>query len=321
MGGGGFIFNCDSAIPLIWNQSASVQSTCPVNEVERKPYPRGLVTVNNQLALQPREWGPAGSGGSWTVQLNPTNLLDYIGLDDLPLVEGLIRRVQLGLRSRRLPPNIYWFAVQVPLEEWHFDDRNSNGGAVTLTGITVTHTYKSSSIGEPEHGRAFDFTRNQPADVYNLPAYEVTLKTFCGHEWQLKWQESVKYWLRAPGAVCTVAGLNTDGTVKPGFARDSCPSGQAVLGIAAFKWVDRTSSWEGLDLRTLNMGLPFPFAIQTMSQEFGRVNNQIYWSATPSPSIWVPIVEVQSVLRAEDCAEGGSCPQVDPRDPNQVVKP
>jgi hypothetical protein len=202
------------------------------------------------------------------------------------------------------------------LERWP-----SNGGPRTVLGITVTHTYNSASIGQPEFGRAFDFVRNEPSDLYNLPAYEVTLKTICGHEWQLKWQESAKYWKRDNGATCTVAGLNPDGTVKPGFARDSCPAGEAVAGQQAFKWVNRSSPWEGLDLRTLNLGFQFPYAIQGMSKEFGRVNNIVYWNRAPSPAMWIPVVEVQSVLRAEDCATGNGCPQVDPRDPNQVVKP
>ena len=317
LGASGFTLDCSGTNNvLIWNARESTVSSCPINEVEREPYPRALVTVPNTFSLLDNAWGPSGAGGSWTPAINADNIADFTELDGTPLLQGLLRDIKLGLRSRRLPLNQQWFGHLIDGPVWEFEDRSWNGGTTfTSNVITTTHTYQTASVGLTKKGRSFDQINKVPSNFYDLPAYYVRIFTLCGHEWRMTWQESVHYWKHDVNATCTTDGLNPDGSAKPGYAIDNCSSG-AVRGVDAYKWEDRDShsandnhGWYGIDLT--KYGYPLPFAKQYKSKSFGTVNNNVYWDATAEKWLYVPVVEVQSVLRNDECANGGTCPSAE----------
>lgn len=77
-----------------------------------------------------------------------------------------------------------------------------------------------------------------------------------------------------------------------------------------FYWQDYTIDWQPIDLATItDTLLSTSYAVQTQTLSGGQLQGQTYWDAPEA--IWVPVIEVQTVMR-DQCAATGVCPTPDP---------
>lgn len=255
--------------------SVPLTTTCPVNTVLRSPYPRAMVAVTTTFTLSDDLYSP-NEEGIWSDPVTPHKDVNY----SPSALGNQWRRLQIGLRSKRLYNQENWLGDTAPEPVWQFEDRSWNIPAhfpVAQTGPTTNYIYETSSAGLPEYGRAFDQDNSRPADAYDLPAYSIDISTSCGHEWALRWQELLS---------------NTG------------PSG------VTFYWEDKEIDWQPIDLATItDTLLSTSYAVQTQTLSGGQFQGQTYWDAPEA--IWVPVIEVQTVMRGQ-CVETGVCPTPDP---------
>jgi len=312
---GGIVIECKPNEYLeTWNVRAETNTSCPINTVLRSPYPRSLVNVSTQFVLQPTEYDVAE--GNVSDPQSPANLATFVDANGNPTASGvtvgLWKNLRLYMRSHRFNGGESWFGQAVPPPQWSFNDRSWNieDSPVAQEGAQASYVYHTSSAGlDTLYGRAFDPVNNVPADTYNLPAYGVTVRSFCGHEWKVTVTLAVKRW--QPTGTCYLTMVYPDGTTyePPGTSNEGCPAGYVSQGNWTYAWDDRTTDWAGIDLTQI--GRPTSYDMRTRTVSGGLYKGQEYWD-TPS-GVWVPVVEVQSVLR-DECVAAGSCepPKADP---------
>ena len=272
-----------------------VQAQVPPHLVVRRPWPRGLVTVDNGLTLlpDPRFSLPNGADGEWSERGLPRDL----SRDGTHA--GQIANYQMGLRWRRLTP------PEAPAPHWTFDERAWNVGQDRGRGVirndawgtSVSHAYEASSADVTDTGRygdPGDKPRNGPArgGEWNLPAYQVRVTIHWAIEWAQQWDQ----WER------TGSERRCCHTPAGGSEHDACHDDERYAGCAnhwegwsvetydVYGWVHHSDGWYVIDLR--NYGEPsWTFASQAVRSSGDGVRWGPVLDVVP-----VPVIEVQSVL-------------------------
>jgi len=209
------------------------------------------------------------------------------------------------MRSRRFNGGENWLGQTAPPPQWVFSDRDWNTGSLprVQNGHQASYVYQTASAGlETRLGRAFDTVRRAPADRFDLPAYNVALTTYCGHEWRATVTLSTRLW--HPTGPCFETRLMPDGkTFEPeGTSNEGCAPGWVSPGYWTYGWANFATDWAGIDMRSVGRSTTYDIRTRTLSG--GIFKGQEYWD-TPA-GIWVPVIEVQSVMRNE-CVAEGSC--------------
>jgi hypothetical protein len=212
------------------------------------------------------------------------------------------------MRTRRFTGGEPWFNDVAPGPEWTFQDRswNTASGVHSPTlqlGTEASFLYKTSSAGLTQNGRAFDTGRMEVLDSYNLPAYGVDIETSCGHQWTCTYEQAAKgNWVQT--GACYQTEILPDGTTfePAGTSHQGCPDGYVAPGYWTYYWKTVTQDWAGIDMT--KMGRTASYDTQTDAQSGGTYNNTDYWDSPAG--IWVPVIEVQSVLRSK-CVSSGEC--------------
>lgn len=294
--GAGIALNCSNfqIAGNDWNELMTAQSFCPLNTVLRAPYPRAAVAIPFTMTLLSEGFGyadasrtqPHGETGSWSPEVTPAGVENEHGE---PTGAGLVGHLRLGVRTQRLVPGTQW-VHRVPQFGWSFNDGTR---VINDVGGTVTHQFEASSFGQPAQGRRFDFAARQPADAYDLPAYQISVASTCGLSWALQYRIGESY--QVPRTT-----VQPDGTVINDFETKYRWSDVKKLGEA----------WNALDLAGPEYGLPTPWlpvSGPSLSRSGGVFNGQEFRDAVPG--VWIPVTEAQSVLRSEDCVQDVSlCP-------------
>jgi hypothetical protein len=303
----GFVLECEPSDEIqTWNIYAEVNTSCPINQVSRSPYPRSLVNVDTSFTLAPPP--PASENGVTTPPQSPANLDWFVDNDGNPNKDGyeagIWKNLQMSMRSRRLSAGEVWFSQVVPGSRWNFDDRAWNTGTQRVQeGNEATYVYQTSSADLTTlFGRSFDVVNKQPADTYNLPAYNVSVQTFCGHEWKAIYESATRVWNKT--GPCYESRLLANGTTyePDGTSNQGCNPGWVSPGNYVYGWTTQASDWTGIDMRGAGHTAPYDTRMRTRSG--GTFKGEDYWD-DPS-GIWVPVLEVQSVLR-DECVAEGSC--------------
>jgi hypothetical protein len=298
--GGAAQLQCRDQRGKVWSIRVDLTVQCPQNQVIREPYPRALVSVPNNFGLLPASWNPS-ENGLWSDPQEPYNLRGLIDAEGNPLEEGLVRRVQYGMRAQRLAKEQNWLGRSVPDITWSFTGNSSDGSPKVRYGITATYAYASASfVGAGVNtgavagkGRRFDFGARRPSNLYDLPAFPVKVSSFCGFWQSVKLEESVKYWQQLSRCFDTYTDENGDPVTPAGFSDEGCPTGQIAFGEWRYKWEPRVlQSWTPLDLRVL--GLPDPYLEFSGSTSAGLFKGVLYEEPV-GRGIWVPVVEAQTV--------------------------
>jgi hypothetical protein len=285
--------------------NADVSTTCPVNEVQRAPYPRALVNAVTNYFLQPKPYD--SEAGFSSPQQSPSNLADFIDAQGNPTsagyAAGIWKNFNITMRTRRFNGGEVWFGQTAPAPLWVFEDRSWNTGAREQTGFTANYTYKTSSAGlTSTGGRAYDLVNQRPTDTYNLPAYDVQITTSCGHEWKGA-ADVAQRGLWARDGECSKIPMEFPPDWMPdGYSSEGCKSGWYAPGHYNYTWTRYTTGWTGVDL--VQTGKTTTYDTQMEAKAGGMVFGSQYWDA-PS-GIKVPVVEVQSVLRSA-CMASGTC--------------
>jgi hypothetical protein len=281
----------------------AVSSRCPVNRVERTPYPRALVNAPTWFRLQHEIWGLGGAGGV------VAHAHDGIGADGEP-THGAAFHLQLAIRSQRLSAGVRWADDRVVGPEWTFYDGNGSSGA---GGDVARFTWRYSSFEQPLLGVGADRRTNRPDLSKRLPAWEVIMTTSCGHE--VAWRYRVAETENIIGQCRYYSGKPNDMAQTCGsIAADG--SGWYAEVTQRLRWrvaagQNDFPAWQTVDLRWFGRGRSY--ATMRETQEYGIVRDQIFDSGLVRSSLWVPVIEVQSVLRSDEChANPARCPGVGP---------
>ena len=305
----GIILDCKSSPYLqTWNVRAQVNTSCPINQVIRAPYPRSLVNVPTNFILEPATFN--NPDGYASEPQSPANLSQYIDAAGNPTEDGftygLWKDLRLVMRSQRFNGGESWFGQTVPKPQWTFSDRDWNTTteySKQQEGSTATYVYQTSSSGLPtELGRTFDSVNKIPGNSYTLPAYGVTVKSYCGHEWKVT-VTMAKRVFHATGA-CVASYFNPDGTTyePEGTSSVDCQPGNVAPGTFTYGWQDYVTDWAGVDLTQLGRATSYDLRTRTTS---GGAWQGIIYVDEPQ-GVWVPVIEVQSVLRSA-CVAAGTC--------------
>jgi hypothetical protein len=313
----GFVLDCTSSDNNpgtridTGNVYAALDTSCPINQVLRSPYPRSMVNVTTTFNLLPQD--ASAMNGVRTPLLSPANVNAFVDAQGNPTEAGykagIWRNLVLTMRSYRLDAGVNWLGQNVPPPQWNVTDRSWNDQAPykpQQDGSNATYVFQTSSFGlATTNGRAFDMVNKVPANTYNLPAYGVSIVSFCGHEWMVTYQIAGRSW-QQDGA-CYQTALYPDGTTltPDGTSNLGCDPGWVATGHWSYEWVNKTMPWAGVDMR--GVGKPNTYDTRLRSQSGGMFKGQQYWDATTG--VWVPVIEVQTVL---DCSETGSCTSPQP---------
>ena len=211
------------------------------------------------------------------------------------LFHGAAGIVSLRVRGTRLDANTNWFGQRVISPTWTFQDRTWNTASAypaIQRNISATYQYEASSYGLPDKGRGYDLVAKAPANNYDLPAYPVQMATPCKFEYQLMVQKHWPYWTFNNPPILDGNGKRTNND-----------------GRWNTQWVNVTTAWTNINMR--DHGYPNTYEWWDVVRSGGRFKGIEYWDQPEPSKIWVPVLEVQSVLRSEDCAVGGgaNCPK------------
>ena len=286
-----------------------MNNTCPINEVLRAPYPRSLVNTETNYFLQPKTYDDP-NGFSLPPQ-NPDNLSAFVDGNGLPTAAGydaaIWRNFILTMRSQRFNGGENWFGQIASQPAWTFWDRSWNTGPNprSQAGLTAQYTYGTSSAGlGTTLGQGYDLINHTPSGAYTLPSYEVDNQTSCGHQWVGSADLSERTWNK-DGPCVQGTPLPTNPVTYWGPAGTSplgCPVGQFAPGHYIYYWSNFSTTWSNLDMR--QAGRATSYDLQDTARGGGQVNSSYYWDN--NGGIWVPVVEVQSVLRSS-CVANSSC--------------
>ncbi len=300
------------------NLNASTLSSCPINEVLRSPYPRTMVNVPTQFFLQPALYDDIN--GYSTAPQSPKNLSNYVDSYGNPTEEGynlgIWQNLVLTVRSHRFSGGETWLGQTVPQPNFVFSDRAWNNPPYPSeqNGPQATYVYRTSSYGiNNKHGREFDMVNKLVTDIYDLPSYSVQTNTYCGHDWKASVQLSTRNWHQDGSCYQTI--LYPDGSTytPPGTSPDGCNPGWVAPGHWIYSWKSFVTDWNGVNMT--QAGLSTTYDVQPNSVSGGIYDNVTYWDAPNG--IWVPVLEVQSVLRGKCVAEGTCAPPA--AEPNSIA--
>lgn len=283
----------------IEERRVAASSSCPHNRVERTPYPRSLVGVPTYFRLQHEIWGTGGAGGM-------RGSREFaVGADGNPLHMGAWT-LDIAIRSQRLPAGVRWAEERVVGPEWTFRDRGASGGG---GGDVAAFTWRASSFGQPALGVAADRRTALPNLAARLPAWEVVTTTSCGHEvtWRYRVADTeniigeCRFYDGKPNDMAQTCGsVGADGS---GWYAEVT---QKLRWRTAFGQPD-FPAWQTIDLRWFGRGRSY--ATMRRTQEYGIVRDAIFDSGLVRDSLWVPVIEVQSVLRSDEChGNRAACP-------------
>ena len=268
-----------------WPEPQTIRE-CPVNEVLREPYPRALVTVPITFTLIDNLVPKLNFATAPAPAKNSTYPKTSYGV---MLRHGAAGTVTIAVRGTRLEANTQWLGQKVISPTWTFQDRpwrTATEYPSNQYNVTSTYQYAASSYGLPEKGRAFDNVLKLPsATDYDLPAYPVQLATPCKYEYRLIVQKSWPYWT---------------------FSNPARTAGQWNT-----QWVNVTTAWLPINLK--NYAYPNTYEWWNLVRSGGRYKTIEYWDQPDPSQIWIPVLEVQSVLRSQQCAVGGgvNCPKAE----------
>jgi hypothetical protein len=277
-----------------------VNRACPTNEVLREPYPRALVTVPITFTLI----------ATTTPILNFANAGPPSKNDAMPksngvmLVHGAAGIVSIKVRGTRLDANTTWFNQLVISPTWTFQDRNwvdNPKYKLIQRNISATYQYEASSYGLLEKGRGYDVSIQLPANNYDLPAYPVQMATPCKFEYQLVVQKHWPYWTFNAPPILDANGKRTNNAGKWNT-----------------QWVNVTTAWTGINMKSY--GYPNTYEWWDVVRSGGKLRGIVYWDQPEPSKIWVPVLEIQTVLRSLECGTGGkaNCP---PAEPESITPP
>ncbi len=281
--------------------NVDIQVPCPLAETVREPYPRTLVAQKTTFALLKNDWNPS-EDGLFSAPQDVMNLIGKVDADGNPLMAGLVRNVQFGMRAQRLPKDEVWLGERVPDINWLFTGPSSDGSPRAQGGVTATYAYAAASFVGPQvatgavdgKGRRFDLNTRLPSNRYDLPAYPVQLTTYCGFWQTVRGEVSVKEW--QPSSACFAAPrdpVTNEMIVSAGHSTEGCPTGQISAGKEVFRWKATTiQPWLRLNMK--DFGLPNTFVVWTKSTGGGLFKSRLY-KEPPNYGIFVPVVEVQTV--------------------------
>jgi hypothetical protein len=298
-----------------WSQALEVRAVCPTNFVLRDSYPRVLVDTDVEFRLLDATWSPSPAGNS-SAQVSPANLSSLIDGAGEPLQAGVWRNFVLRVRSQRFTgaPGERWFGVKTSKPNYFFHDDTTLHGTVNhdtyQVGPVAVFRWQAPSANRSQRGRRYDVMNDALTQEHTAPAYPVAVTTSCGHTWSASWEAAEEY--REFTGNCQI----TPDPLPADWTRDGCAGpGDARPFVKKLRWATLSTgaNWQGIDMRGVpNAGprIDTPYAIQWKSTGGG------YFKGDPNPvfddamiGIWVPVVEVQSVLRGEACmADLARCP-------------
>jgi hypothetical protein len=287
-----------------WSDVMRVSTECPTNVVFRNAYPRVLVNRDVQFALEPQQWSPSAAGNA-SNEVQTRDLASFVQPDDTPTRAGLVRKMKLMLRSERLEKGREWEGDIAAAPKFEF---GGVGSASAAQGYVVTYRWTASSAGGPAHGRRYSVERDALTDSYDMPANQVNVQTHCGHWWLMTWEESEGYDESVFG-ICQTA----TSPVPVDYTTDGCQPGdmRPVAKTTKYRWVNKSSGadWTEINMKSdVEPALPTSYAVQTRTQGVGKFKGAL--QADPVGEMWVPVVEVQSVLRSDACYnDPAQCPE------------
>lgn len=250
-----------------------------------------MVTLDNTFkwvnadAVRPAGAPPVSMSGEGAPAASQ-DLASNVDVDGEPMLKGLIRNAKVEIVATLLETGTPWFDEVAPAPQWRFSDHAWNETKrrfdAVQSGITVTFNYETSSWGLPKRGRRFDFAANQPGAAQDLPAYLAEVITPVGYKRHVTYETT-------KDISVTIGGVTQTKTTWGNFVDEG---------------------WRDIDLR-VEVGAPHAYGAQAKSQSGGLFNGVVYWDT--GEEIRVPVIEVQSVLRA-NCTFDGGCvaPQAEP---------
>jgi hypothetical protein len=307
--GGAAQLQCRDESGRVWILNVDIKVPCPINETLRQPYPRSLVNVSSYFALLPAEWSP-GPGGLWSDPQTVYSLDGKIDAQGNPLEEGLVRNVEFGLRARRLPKDTNWLGMAVPDVNWQFTGNPSNGEPRVQEGITATYSYAAASYVGPNvntgavanKGRRFDLNAGQLTNEYTLPAYPVTITSFCGFSFAIKMEQSVKYWQQLSRCFDTYTDENGEPVIPAGFSGEGCAAGQIAFGEWRYRWDPVTlQNWTSVDMRQFGLNTTYASFNKATG---GGIFKSVTYAEPLGGGIWVPVVEIQTIGSEQTGGDG-----------------
>jgi hypothetical protein len=302
-------FNCNNTN---WSGALAVATECPVNSVLRDSYPRVLVNTDIQFLLEEDQWSPS-TGGNASTPISPNGIAQFIDADGAPTRTGIWRNFVLRARSQRFNGSDLesWFGQRPAKPFFHFPDSTTLSGAggykPEQEGALAVYRWQAASANGQPRGRRYDVQSDSLTNDYNVPAYQVTVRTSCGHSWSASWETAEEYQEFTANCQITPDPLPADWT------RNGCANpGDAHPFVRKFRWATLSTggTWQGIDMRTLPVaGLQTSYALQYASRGGGYFQSAGEPVYDPIGEMWVPVVEVQSVLRGDECVtDAERCP-------------
>ena len=277
-----------------WQVRAAVE--LPAQQVSRKPYPWGLVSLENVFWIV----GPEMSEEVWSDKALPE--------DNAPggtcSSEGQVRNIQVGVRWRRLNWNGEWDSPADVLGEpegieegafWDFDERewNLDLHPGTGKGYMVTHIYETSSWGKPRNGPPY---LGHEDEGWTAPAYQVVVKTPWVAEWALQYDRCECVETERVCVECSEEEVE-QGTCPNWCGGPNADGWKEVERCKRREWVHHFEGWYWVDLRDFSN--PTWYAENTKVQSVGERWNGHDFDREVGPvmnALPVPVGEVQSIL-------------------------
>ncbi len=243
----------------IGERSVSVSARIPCMIVQRWPYPRGLVNLENDFTVL----GPWVSerGSSFTAEWEPGRMRNYLLEVEWRFNEG-----------------------SVPV--WFFDEREWNAEPDYASGFTVTHTYQTSSWEKPENGPSLEGRLNLPA--YQAQVY-VQWIPYVHRRFEYADQEEKVFHCGVSERACLEQKIQCEAT---GYE-----SGDPGCHVTVWRSYD--SGWVPIDLRDYGNGFAWytsgvAIDISQPPADIPPVPD----GARECGAIPVPVIEVQVYLNA-----------------------
>lgn len=301
---GGVELECEGE----WGYYIYAWASIPPHRVMRTPFPRGMVTVDNEFDLLAEPWISEDGGEHFRddgFYSERVNLPDPVREDPWP---GDIKDYEIGVRWRRVGDEHPQFGP-VPPHCFDFDERDWNveGGAVQVAcgepgsdgHVRVLHAYETSSWGKPANGPRVDL-ENQTVPSWDLASYQVRVPTY----WVVEWRERWYAWevVSVEWGDCGCWGPPGEPTDEP--HRRGCvpPPGICInpgewygqVGEPVYDWVLQDSGWYALDLRAYGYSDWYDTSYAVISG--GEFAGEEWWDDGAGDAVPVPVIEVQSVL-------------------------
>ncbi|GAB4448986.1 MAG: hypothetical protein Kow00120_19130 [Anaerolineae bacterium] len=326
LGTGSAAFNCpgDNVHGFSWGWALNVYAVVPPHVVERRPFPRGLVALQNEFKL--RELpdfsveggpnGPGGAGGFWSNTVG-THQEPIMG-GEFNIIDG-IANYRLGLRWVRVYQNGAFGPP--PLTCWEFDERAWNVGRDYGYGTienafchawpwvqVAYHTYETSSYDLPANGPRADLEA-QIVPSWDLQSYQVKVPTWWQGEWAAEWEVAVE----APCPADQQVGVRPRPASPPECADSTNPNYDARCDPSSpaydpdwmwwaetedepvcVLWEKHSRDWTPIDLR--RYGYPYPYYKSYKVTECGEFGGREWCQESEDGTVPTPIIESQPII-------------------------